>query len=1067
MKKLLFTSTAFLFFWVAVFSQKQTLENFKNWKPRNIGPAGMSGRITAIDAVHTNPDIIYLGSASGGVWKTTNAGAEWEPVFDNQPDLNIGSVAIQQSNPNVVWVGTGEGNPRNSLNLGGGIYKSLDAGKTWKMMGLEKTICIYRIVIDPTNPDVVYAGAIGNPYAPHPEKGVWKTMDGGDSWKQILKVNDSTGCGELVMDPSNPHKLIANMWQFYRTPYSSKSGGPGSGLYITIDGGKNWKKLTEKEGMPKGELGRIGIAFARSQPSRVYAKIEATKNGLYKSDDGGFTWTLVNDKPAEVTNRPFYYQEIYVDPKNENRIYDIQSTVTMSEDGGKNFTTLIPYSHIHPDHHAWWINPENPDLIIEGNDGGIGISRDRGRNWVFDEKIPVGQFYHINVDNDLPYHVMGGMQDNGSWLGPAYTWIDDGIKNYYWENIGGGDGFDAMPDPDDANWVYSMSQQGYVGRRNWKTGESWNIRPVVYDTAVKLRFNWNAAIAQDPFDNSTIYYGSQFVHKSTNKGASWSTVSPDLTTNNKEQQKQDENGGLTLDITGAENYNCILAISPSSLEKGLIWVGTDDGNVQLTRDGGKTWVNFRGKIPGLPVGAWIPQIKASRYNAGEAFVVANDYRRGDFNPYVFRTTDYGKTWKRIVDENKVKGYALCVLQDPVEKNLIFLGTEHGLWISFDNGNSYEQWKNGYPSVSTYDLAIQEREADLAIATFGRTIWILDDIRPLRTIAANNGNLPIDAIKVFPAPDAYDAQYKAAPGYEWSTAGLWDAANRKRGAAVSFYLNKPQDEKTSPANKKDQSKEEEKEQEAGKKRNDADTVLVKIYNRQDELIRTLQWAADSSFNRMYWGMEEKGSRQPGQPKPKPNSPEPGGYTVLPGTYKLILSYGGSRDSTFVTIKNDPRFENRTSIKIAQRKMLDRLQKSADKLTEVLDRLNEADEVCDKITAQLKDLKGTDIDTLRKATTATKKQINGLKEMITGKRDTRQGLTRSTAVTILSQLQIARQYISSKTVAPGEQETKLTENAENAISTTVEKTNQFFANEWKKYKEQAEGTKIELFKDYRPL
>lgn len=1077
MRKFVLILPAVLFFAAIATAQKASLENFKNWKPRNIGPAGMSGRITAIDAVISNPDIIYLGSASGGVWKTTSGGAEWTPVFDEQPLLNIGSIAIQQSNPDVVWVGTGEGNPRNSLNLGGGIYKSPDAGKTWKLMGLEKTICIHRIIINPDNPDIVYAGATGNPYAPHPEKGVWKTTDGGETWQQILKVNDSTGVGELVMDPSNPNKLIANMWQFYRTPFSSKSGGPGSGLYITTDAGKTWKKLSSKDGLPSGELGRIGIAFARSLPGRVYAKVEAAKNGFYRSDDGGFTWALVNSNPSDVTDRPFYYQEIYVDPKNENRIYDIHSTVTFSEDGGKSFSTLLPYRHIHPDHHAWWIHPEDPNLIIEGNDGGIGISRDRGKSWVFDEKIPVGQFYHVRVDNELPYNVMGGMQDNGSWHGPAYTWINGGIRNYYWNNVGGGDGFDVMPDPDDASWVYSMSQQGNVGRRNWKTGESWYVRPVSFDTSLRLRFNWNSAIAQDPFDNNTIYFGSQFVHKSSNKGASWETISPDLTTNNKDQQKQDENGGLTLDITGAENYNTILAISPSTLERGLIWVATDDGNVQLTRDGGKTWTNFRGKIPGLPTGAWLPQIHASRYNAGEAFVVANDYRRGDFKPYIFRTTDYGKTWTRLVDEKKVKGYALCMIQDPVEKNLVFVGTENGLWISFDNGNTFEQWKNGYPSVSTYDLAIQEREADLVIATFGRSLWVLDDIRPLRKIAANNGNKFATPITAFATPDAYQAQYKAAPGYEWSTAGLWDAENRNRGAAISFYINTVEKPSTPPQTQPDANRTQPVAGQQrgpgggagqrGGRRSRGDSVTAKIYNANNELIRTLQWNADSGFNRRYWGMEEKGVRFPGSPKPAPGAPEPGGMQVLPGTYKVVLSYAGASDSTMVTIKDDPRLGNRNNIKIAQRKMIDRLQKSAERLTDLMDRLTEAEEVCNKITAQLKDLTGKETDSLRKTSSAMQKEITAIREIISGKRDERQGITRNPAVTIMNQLQMARQYIMAKSAAPGEQEEKLVQNAEGSINTVVQKTNEFFENKWKKFKALAESTKIELFKEYKPL
>ena len=1067
-------------------AQKTSLEQFKNWRPRNIGPAGMSGRITAIDAVVANPNIIYVGAASGGVWKTENSGHTWTPVFDDQPLQNIGSIAIQQSNPNIVWVGTGEGNPRNSLNLGAGIFKSMDAGKTWKRMGLEKTICIHRVVIDPANPNTVYAAAIGNPYAEHNDRGVFKSTDGGETWNKILYVNDTTGCADLVMDPSNPNKLIAAMWQFKRTPWNLKSGGPGSGLYITVDGGKNWKKLAKEDGLPDGQLGRIGVAFARSMPSRVYAKVEATKNGFYKSDDGGFKWTLVNSIADQVTDRPFYYQEIYVDPKNENRIYDVHSTITYSEDGGKSFSTLIPYSGIHPDHHAWWINPEDPNFIVEGNDGGIGISRDRGKNWIFDEKLPAGQFYHVNVDNELPYNVMGGMQDNGTWHGPAYTWTNGGIRNYYWSNVGGGDGFDVMPDAEDASWVYSMSQGGNIGKRNWKTGESWFIKPPSLDPKLVLRWNWNSALAQDPFDKKTIYYGSQFLHKSVNKGVSWETVSPDLTTNDSVKIKAYQNtGGLTLDITGAETHCTILAIAPSTKEQGTIWIGTDDGNVQLTRDGGKTWTSFRGKIPGMPLGCWIPQIIASRHNAGEAFVVANDYRRGDFKPYIFRTKDYGVTWTRMVDENKVKGYALCVLQDPVEPNLVFVGTENGLWISFDNGASYEQWKNGYPSVSTYDLAIQEREADLVIATFGRALWILDDIRPLRKVAANSGKSITNNVTVFSAPEAYQAQYKAANGYEWSTYGLYDAENRRRGAAVSFFINKPKMPADTAARQPQPAAATEQPAAPafggaggrggggrfggpGGGSGRGDSAMVRIYNSNNELVRTLRWSIDTGFNRQYWGMEEKGFRQPGTPKPQPGAQEPGGFPVLPGTYKLVVTYARTSDSTMITVKDDPRLGNRNDIKLAQRKMVDRLKKGADKLTEGMDRLTEAEEVCTKIEGQLRGVEGKETDSLRKTTAKMKEEIKSIREFISGKTSDLQGISRSPfQVTVMTQLQLAQQSILSKMVAPGQQEETLLANAEKAAAEAVQKINSFFDGKWKDYRTQVEGTKVNLFKDYKPL
>ncbi|HET6256734.1 MAG TPA: hypothetical protein VFE32_21865 [Puia sp.] len=1062
-------------------AQKVSLEQFKDLHPRNIGPAGMSGRITTIDVVLDDPNIIYLGSASGGVWKTGNGGNTWTPVFDDQPTQNIGTVAIQQSNPNIVWVGTGEGNPRNSVNIGEGIFKSLDAGKTWKRMGLENTRNIHRILIDPANPNTVYVAAIGNPYGIHPERGVFKTTDGGNTWTKVLYTNDTSGCSDLVMDPSNPNRLLASMWQHRRTPWDFKSGGPGSGLYLTIDGGTTWKKLGKPDGLPDGDYGKIGLAFATNQPSRVYALVEATKNGLYKSDDGGAKWELVTNDPRVVTNRPFYFQDIRVDPQNENRIYNIHDQVEVSEDGGKTFTTLIPYSGIHPDHHAWWIHPKNGSFMIEGNDGGIGITHDRGKNWAFDDKIPVGQFYHINTDNEMPYNVMGGMQDNGSWHGPAYTWISGGIRNDYWDNIGGGDGFDVMPDAEDASWVYSESQGGFVERRNWRTGESWFVKPPPLDPHLMLRFNWNTAMAQDPFDKKTIYLGSQFIHKSVDKGASWEIVSPDLSTNDSTEIKAFQTtGGLTLDITGAETHCTIITISPSAKQQGTIWAGTDDGNVQLTRDGGKTWENFRGKIPGLPVGCWIPQITASRYNAGEAFVVANDYRRGDFRPYVFRTTDYGKTWKRMVDENKVRGYALCMIEDPVEPNLIFVGTENGLWISFDNGSTFQQWKNSYPSVSTYDMAIQEREADLVVATFGRSLWLFDDIRPFRKIAADKGLALTNTITVFPAPEAYQAQFRPATGYEWSVDGLYQADNRKRGAEVSFFINKPKGQPSKTDSLQTQPTPAPEEQQSGGRRRGGggqgapgagrrgDSARVRIYNDKNELIRTLRWNVDSGFNRQYWGMEEKGFRQPGSPKPLPDAQEPGGFPVLPGTYKLVITYAKASDSTFVTVRDDPRFGNRNEIKLAQRALYDSLRKSADQLTEGMDRLTESDEVCAKILNELKGLEGKDVDSLRKMTTKMQDEIKSIREFIEGKTSDRQGLARNPFdVTVMSQLREAQQSIGSKMVVPGRQEATLVSNAGKAVAEAVQKINSFIDGKWKDYRSLADGTKVNLFKDYKPI
>ncbi|WP_416439355.1 VPS10 domain-containing protein [Phnomibacter sp. MR] len=1046
MKKLLW---AFLLLLLVQASQAQLVNlatDFKNLKARNIGPAGMSGRVTAIDAVHSNPDIIYIGAASGGVWKTTNGGASWTPIFDEQPTQNIGAIAIQQSNPNVIWVGTGEGNPRNSVSLGEGMYKSIDGGKSWKLMGLQKTMNIHRILIDPTDPNTVYAGAIGNPFAAHPERGVYKTTDGGDTWKLILHTNDSSGVADMVMDPGNPNKLLVCMWQHNRTPWSFFSGGKGSGFYSTWDGGKNWKKLGKAEGLPD-TTGRIGIAIAPSDPDVMYAMVEATKNGLYRSEDGGMKWTLVNSDPQWVTNRPFYFQDIMVDPQNENRLYNIYQMIAQSDDGGKSFRIIIPYEGVHPDHHAWWIHPKDPSFIINGNDGGIAISRDRGRSWQFDEKLPLGQFYHINVDNEIPYNVMGGLQDNGSWHGPAYVWADGGIRNSYWKSVGGGDGFDVAPDPSDNKWVYSMSQGGALGRMNIQTGERWSIRPPMPDPNTRIRFNWNAALAQDPFDANTIYYGSQFVHKSTNKGAQWSIISGDLTTNDPAKQKQDENGGLTIDITNAENHCTITAIEPSKKEKDVLWVGTDDGQLQLTRDGGKTWSNLTANIKGLPKGAWIPQIRTSRYNAGEVFVIANDYRRGDMGTYIFRSTDYGKTWVNMMaGKSNVKGYALCVLQDPVQPNLVFAGTENGLWVSFDNGNSFQQFTNNYPAVSTYDLAIQEREADLVIATFGRALYILDDIRPLRAMAANKGMLVDKKLSTYESPMAYQAFETGPPGIEYSTYGLYAADNRGSDASINFFV---KNDKAKPS-----------------KGNDS--VTVKIYNAANEAIRTYKAKADTGFNRISWNFTTKGIRQPGSPKPRKGAAEPGGgMRAAPGMYKAVVSMGDAADSSMLNVQYDPRVKFDEAVYNAQKVMLQRLWQTSDRLTAAMDRLTEMEDITRKLDGQLRDVEGKQADSLRKTNKAMQDSIKAIREFISGKRQEKQGYGTAYQLTVMTKLREPQQLILGKRTLPGAQEEKALEVAATMVQQAVDKVNALSNGAWKNYRQLAESTPIKLFNDLNDL
>ena len=773
------------------FTQEFSMELLKNKTPRNIGPGGMSGRVTSIDVVHSNPDIMYAGTASGGLWKSTSGGIKWNPIFDNEATASIGAVAIQQSNPSVIWVGTGEGNPRNSLNGGYGLYKSIDGGKNWQLMGLEKTRHIHRVIIDPTNPNTVYVAAIGSPWGEHPERGVYKTTDGGKTWVKILYTNPKSGAADLVMDPQNPNKLIAAMWEHKRDPWFFNSGGEGSGLYSTYDGGETWKKISSEDGLPEGNLGRIGVAISPSKPDIVYALIEAKKNALYKSSDGGHHWEMVSDNMDEIGNRPFYYADIYVDSQNENRLYSIFTYVNVSEDGGKSFKQLMPAygvdNGIHPDHHAWWIHPTNSDFMIDGNDGGLNITKDGGDSWRFVGNLPVAQFYHINVDNEFPYNVYGGMQDNGSWRGPAYVWRAQGIRNSYWQEISFGDGFDVIPDKDDSQFGWTMSQEGYVSRYDWKTGNNYIVRPTHSDADMNLRFNWNAAINIDPNSNNTLYFGSQFVHKSTDKGDTWEIISPDLTTNDPDKLKQHESGGLTMDATGAENHCTILVIEPSMVETDMLWVGTDDGRVHYTQDGGSQWIEVTKNIKGLPKGSWIPQIKASKTNKGEALLVANDYRRFNYTPYVYRTKNYGKSWERIVDATDVTSFALSIVEDSEEPNLLFLGTDDGLYISIDKGVKWTKWTEGFPTVPVKDLVIHPREHDLVIGTFGRAAWILDDIRPLRALAKEQ-NLLQKTVHLFEPPTAYQAAYQQPTGSRFGGDALFNGENRKSGARFSYYLN---------------------------------------------------------------------------------------------------------------------------------------------------------------------------------------------------------------------------------------------------------------------------------------
>jgi photosystem II stability/assembly factor-like uncharacterized protein/ribonuclease HI len=1058
-----FFSMVMLFCITLLSAQDFSMDMVKNMAPRNIGPAGMSGRVTAIDVVLNNPDVMYVGTASGGLWKSTSGGIKWEPIFDNELTASIGAVEIQQSNPSVIWVGTGEGNPRNSLNGGYGVYKSLDGGKTWNCMGLEKTRHIHRIIVDPTNPNVVYVGAIGSPWGEHPERGVFKTTDGGETWNKILFTNNKTGVADMVMDPTNPNKLIVAMWEHKREPWFFNSGGEGSGLHMTHDGGKTWKKLTDEDGLPKGDLGRIGIAIAAGKPNIVYALIEAKKNALYKSEDGGFNWKKINDK-SDIGNRPFYYSEIYVDPQNENRVYSVFTYVNVSEDGGKNFDGLMPAygvsNGVHPDHHAWWIHPEDGSFMIDGNDGGMNITRDGGKTWRFIGNIPVAQFYHIAVDNEIPYNVYGGMQDNGSWRGPAYVWKYQGIRNSYWQEISFGDGFDVVPDRDDSRYGWSMSQQGYVSRYDWKTGNNYSVRPTHPDPDVQLRFNWNSAINIDPFDNSTIYFGSQFVHRSTDKGETWTVISPDLTTNDPEKQKQSESGGLTMDATGAENHTTILVIEPSPVEKDMLWVGTDDGRVHYTTNSGGEWIDVSKNLKGLPEGSWIAQIKASNKNKGEALLIANDYRRFNYTPYAYRTKNYGKSWERIVDEDDVQSYTLAIVEDLEEPNLMFLGTDDGLYISIDAGDNWTKWTEGFPTTSVKDLVIHPREHDLVIGTFGRAAWVIDDIRPLREIAKNKSAISSN-ITLFEPPIAYQAAYQQPTGSRFGADAIYHGENRDGGARFTYMFNK----KEMPKNEAKEENEEDEEAMASEKEESKvnwDSLTLKIYDG-DRLIRTLKRKApkDNGLHKWTWYMDEKGVDYPSR-RIRERNREPGGVDVKPGTYKAVLHYGDMMSETMVKVESDPRLDvSQKNINevYAALKALEKLQQTS---ADAVKQLIESKTIAENYSEQLSKLDKESYKDQIKASKEMVKSIDSIVDKYLGKRDRRQGITRSPEVTPLQRLGTARSYVSSSQTGLTSTETTLIKQAKDALNGLFEETNTFFNKDWMEYKNKMSTLKLDPFK-----
>ena len=845
---------------------------------RNIGSAAMSGRVAAIAAVKEGGRLtVYVGAASGGVWKSINGGTTFKPVFDKESAQSIGAVTIDPQAPKTIWVGTGEAWTRNSTSIGNGIYKSTDGGDSWKNVGLANSERIAKIIVDPKNANTVYACVPGKLWSDSEDRGVYKTTDGGKNWNKILKGgNLSTGCSMISMSPQDPKILFAGMWDFRRKGWTFRSGGEnataasGSGFFQSTDGGATWKDLDEKsaKGLPAKPWGRVAVTIAPSKPNVVYVLIESTRSALFRSEDGGKIWEE-RDRSNWMVWRPFYFANLIVDPKNENKIYKPDLTLIMSEDGGKSFSGIGGGAH--GDFHDVWVNPDNTDHIIAGDDGGVWYSYDGGNTWWKGNNLPVSQFYHVSTDNADPYHVFGGLQDNSVWMGDSQ--YPGGITNGRWENIFGGDGFWVFPDPADANYVYAESQGGYVGRINRITLEGRAIKPQPNYGEGKLRFNWNTPIHMSPNEKGTIYIGAQFLFHSRDHGQSWDRISPDLTTNDPEKQKQEESGGVTVDNSYAEMHTTIYSISESPRDGQTIWAGTDDGNLQLSRDGGKTWSNVVGNVPTLPKNSWVSWVEASLYDPATAYATFDRHTFGDMDAHVYKTTDYGKTWTTIVGpDSGVRGYAHVIKEDTVLPNLLFLGTEFGLWVSPDGGKHWAQYKgHEFPNVAVRDLVVHPRESDLVVATHGRGIWIVDDITPLRKLTPEVMAQEATFLQAKPAQQRLPANGGWAEGN-----AVFTGPNPPDAALITYYQSK---------------------------RHIFGKMKLEIFDSQGKLVDALPPNSRRGISRVEWPMRLKAPRVP--PAATAAFEAAQGPRVMPGTYTVKMTRGKETYSTQLVVGLDPR------------------------------------------------------------------------------------------------------------------------------------------------------------------
>lgn len=829
---------------------------------RHIGPAVMGGRITAIDAVAKDPRVLFVATAGGGIWKSTTGGTLFKPIFDKNSQ-SIGALTIDQSNPDVIWAGTGESNMRNTVSIGTGLYKSTDGGDNWVKMGFDSSEHISRVAINPKNSSEVYVAVPGPLWSDSKNRGLYKTTDGGKTWEKILYMDEKTGCAEVLINPNDPNIIYATTWQFRRTPYSFSSGGKGSGVFKSLDGGKTWKKL--KNGLPTTDFGRVALALAPSKPDNLFAIVEANKTNLYLSTNGGETWQEQGSN-NNVEGRPFYFSVIAVDPTDPMRVYRPAWSLSISQDGGRSFTDAsMAGGWIHSDHHAFWINPNNPSHLMLGTDGGVYMSLDKGNNWLYLNNIPVSQLYHVTLDKEMPYNVYTGLQDNGSWMAGSQS--TGGVDNGDWINVGGGDGFWVQPDPNDNNVVYSEYQGGHASRINRKTNEAQDIQPQPLKGEPKLRFNWNTPLYLSA--SKKLYMGAQYLYRSSNQGRTWERISPDLTTNDPNKQKQEESGGMTTDNSSAENHCTIFTVAESPLDPNMIWAGTDDGNLQMTADNGKTWTKVNTNIKGIPPQTWVSSIELSRYDKNTVYATFDNHMYGDMNTYCMKSTDLGKTWKLLTVELHA-GYAHRIKEDIVNPNLLFLGVEMGLYTSIDGGESWAQMTAKVPPVAVRDIEIHPKTNDLVLATHGRGVLIVDDISPLRQLTNEVLNNELTILNTRPTPVTNGHFGTAFPN-----AGGFVGPNASEDCPIIYYL---------------------------KDRVTTGDLKVEMFDKDGKSLGTVPSTKRKGINKITWGMRSKPPRVA-----KGIRLDGAGFygpLVEPGIYTIKITKGDKVFTGNVTLIKDP-------------------------------------------------------------------------------------------------------------------------------------------------------------------